>query len=248
MQPNSPDTKSAGIIIIGNEILSGKIIDANSSFLASELRALGVNVMRITVIPDDVQTIGDEAFLFSGHFDHVFTSGGIGPTHDDVTIEGIAHGFGVNMVPHPILVEWFKNRYGDSVNEAVMKMTLIPEGADLLGTGGRNLPVVLFKNIVVFPGIPELLKRKFLSIKGRFRCANFLIKRLFIKAEESSIADSLREVSAKNPDITIGSYPIIGNSEYSIIITAESKSDETLKRAVSELLRLLPERIIFRVE
>ncbi len=127
-------------------------------------------------------------------------------------------------------------------------MTLVPEGAGLLGTGGRNLPVVLFRNIVIFTGIPELLRKKFLSIKDRFRCANFLIKRLFIKADESFIADSLRRVDAGNPDVTIGSSPIIGNSEYSIIVTVESKSEETLKRSINQLLRLLPEKIIFRVE
>lgn len=248
MLASIPDTKCAGIIIIGNEILSGKVMDSNSYFLVSELRTLGVNVIRISVIPDDVRTIGKEVFLFSNLFDYVFTSGGIWPIHDDVTTEGIAQGFAVNMVPHPFLVEWFNKRYGDSANEAVMKMTLVPEGSDLIETGGRNLPVVLFRNIVILPGIPELLRKKFLSIKDCFRCVSFFLKRLFIKADESFIASSLRRVDSGNPDVTIGSHPVIGNSEYNIIVTVESKSNEALKSAIQELLSILPERIIFTVE
>src|ERR1041385_359522 len=96
--------KTAGIILIGNEILSGKIEDANAAYLCRELRALGVDVARITVIPDDVGTIACEVAAFSQSFDVVFTSGGVGPTHDDVTIEGIARALGVNVVRHPDLV------------------------------------------------------------------------------------------------------------------------------------------------
>ncbi len=242
------NTKSAGIVIIGNEILSGKVIDSNSSFLVSELRSLGVDVRRILVIPDDITTIGEEVSLFSKRYDHVFTSGGIGPTHDDVTTEGIAAGFGVKILLDTKLMEWFTKRYGDAINDSVLKMTLVPEGAELLDTGENNLPVVLFRNIVIFPGIPQLLKKKFFAIRERFRCSNFHFTRLFINADEAHIADSLSNSATANPDVTIGSYPFIGNSEYKIIVTLESKSYEALKQAKDELLRLLPEKFILKVE
>lgn len=248
MSEISSNTKSAGIIIIGNEILSGKVMDENSYFLVSELRSVGVDVLRISVIPDDIKTIGEEALLFSKSYDHVFTAGGIGPTHDDVTIEGIAKGFDVEMVFDPKLVEWLNKRYGDSINKAALKMALVPAGADLLYTEANSLPTIFFKNIVIFPGIPSLLRKKFLAIKERFRCSSFFIKRLFIYANESYIADFLTSVAEATPDVAIGSYPIIGNPEYRVIVTVESKSEETLKWAIEELLKLIPERVILKVE
>ncbi len=106
-------TKTAGIILIGNEILSGKTTDLNAAYLCRELRALGVDVRRVTVIPDEVELIGKEIAEFARSFDYVFTSGGVGPTHDDVTMEGIAKGLGVPVVQHPELVARLRRGYGD---------------------------------------------------------------------------------------------------------------------------------------
>ncbi len=248
MSEISSKTKSAGIIIIGNEILSGKVQDENSYFLVSELRSIGVDVLRISVIPDDIKTIGEESLLFSKSYDHVFTSGGIGPTHDDVTIEGIAKAFDVDMVFDHKLVKWLNNRYGDSMNEAALKMALVPAGAELLHTEANSLPTIFFKNIIIFPGIPSLLRKKFLAIKERFRCSSFFIKRLFIYADESYIAGSLTSIAEANPDVAIGSYPIIGNPEYRVIVTVESKSEETLKWVIEDLLKLIPKRVVLKVE
>src|SRR5512137_2091029 len=103
MRMEGQPIRTAGIIIIGNEILSGKVRDTNAYFLVTELRGLGVDVQRILVIPDEVETIGAESALFSKSYDFVFTSGGVGPTHDDVTMEGIARGFGVRVIKHPLL-------------------------------------------------------------------------------------------------------------------------------------------------
>lgn len=156
--------KTAGIIIIGNEILSGKIQDENSFFLASELRSLGVSVMRISVVPDDIDTIGKEARFFSETYDYVFTSGGVGPTHDDVTMEGIANGFGIGLISHEELRERFLRRYGGSANDAIMKMAEVPLGTKLTDAGEKGFPVVSFRNIFILPGVPALLRRKFLAI------------------------------------------------------------------------------------
>jgi molybdenum cofactor synthesis domain-containing protein len=240
--------RTAGIIIIGNEILSGKVHDSNSFFLASELRALGVSVMRISIIPDDIETIGKEAVLFSKSFDYVFTSGGVGPTHDDITMEGIARGFGVNLRKHPVLEGKFRIRYGGSMNESVMKMAEIPEGAEIIDTGEKNFPLVLFKNIFIFPGIPEYLRKKFSLIKERFRCPSFHLKRFFLNAEESHIAAILNSVVEDNKDVTFGSYPVVENPEYKIMITLESKSEGLLSKAAEELLRKIPEKLLVRVE
>src|SRR5512141_2952562 len=109
--------KTAGIILVGNEILSGKIADVNAAYLCRELRGLGVDVRRITVIPDEVDLIACEVAAFSRDFDVVFTSGGVGPTHDDVTIEGVARAMGVPVVRHPVLAAILQRHFGDRLNE-----------------------------------------------------------------------------------------------------------------------------------
>lgn len=240
--------KTAGIIIIGNEILSGKVHDSNSFFLASELRELGVNLERIVVIPDVVDIIGREAREFSGRYDYVFTSGGVGPTHDDVTMEGIAKGFGVALIEHTDVVKLFKRRYGDSLNEAILKMAIVPEGAEVIDVGNLRFPLAAFKNIFIFPGIPEYLREKFASVKERFRSSSFYLKRIFINANESDIALMLNKVVSGHAEVSFGSYPILGNPEYKIIVTADSKSEESLNRAVKEFLGSVSEKIIVRIE
>ncbi len=240
--------KTAGIIIIGNEILSGKVQDTNSPYLASELRDLGVSLARISVIPDDAEIIGREAAEFSERYDYVFTSGGIGPTHDDVTVEGIARGFGVKVVTHPVLAKYFQGRYGDRLNAAVMKMAAVPEGAEIIDPGDMRFPLISFRNIFILPGIPQYLEEKFAGIKERFRCSECHLRRLFLKANESDIAETLNGVVAKNTEVTFGSYPILENPEYTVIVTAESRSLGALNAAVAELVHRLDRDILVRVE
>src|SRR5512132_1667189 len=113
--------KSAGIVLIGNELLSGKVTDANAAYLCRELRQLGVDVRRISVIPDEVGVIADEVRLFSREYDIVFTSGGVGPTHDDVTIEGVARAMGVPVVRHPDLMALLQRYYNGAPTEAALR-------------------------------------------------------------------------------------------------------------------------------
>ncbi len=245
---NGGATKTAGIIIIGNEILSGKIQDQNSFFLASELRSLGVSLQKISVIPDDLEVIGRETMAFASGFDYVFTSGGVGPTHDDITMEGIAHGFGVRLIRHPLLEMKFRERYGAAVNDAVLKMAEVPEGSEVIEFSTNNFPLVIFKNIYIFPGIPRYLKEKFTLVRERFRTSAFFLKRLYLKANESEIAALLTTVVDRHDCVTFGSYPVLGNAEYQIILTAESKEEDDLGRAVEELVATLPEHLLVKVE
>ncbi len=248
MESAQENVKTAGIIIIGNEILSGKVHDSNSFFLVSELRQLGVSVMRISVIPDDVDIIGREAVAFSKEYDYVFTSGGIGPTHDDVTMKGVAKGFGVRLISNAALEGTFRSRYGSIVNDAVLKMTEVPEGAGLIELGDKRFPVICFRNIFILPGIPEYLREKFTSIRERFRCASFYLKRIFLNAEESDIAAALNAVVEESGEVAFGSYPVLDTPEYRIIVTVESRSAKRLAEAVDKLLCRLPAEKIVRVE
>lgn len=241
-------TKTAGIIIIGNEILSGKVQDTNSFYLASELRALGVDVKRISVIPDEIEVIGREVREFSESYDYVFTSGGVGPTHDDVTMAGIAKGFGVKLTIHPQIKKFLSFKYKDSLNEMVLKMAEVPEGADVIILDDMQFPVVMFKNIFIFPGIPEYLRKKFSLIKERFRSQGFHLKKLFLKARESDIAEILNMVVKENTEVTFGSYPVIGKSDYRVMVTVESKSMDSLNKALDELIGKLPKNVLVKIE
>jgi molybdenum cofactor synthesis domain-containing protein len=242
------ENTTAGVIIIGNEILTGKVRDVNSYFLSTELRSLGVSLTRISVIPDDTGVIGKEVSEFSEDYDFVFTSGGIGPTHDDITIEGVARGFNVNVVRHPELERIFRNRYGEHLNPAILKMAEVPEGAELIMTGDLRFPVLLFRNVYIFPGIPEYLRNKFTAIRERFRSPGFHLRRFYLKASESDIAGTLNGIVGRNRNVTFGSYPILNEPEYSIIVTAESKSAGDLKQAEDEFLTLIPQNLLVRVE
>jgi len=244
----SSPTRTAGVIIIGNEILSGKVHDTNSFYLASELRSLGVDLMRISVIPDDTEIIGKETSAFSGQYDFVFTSGGVGPTHDDVTMEGIARGFAVGLISHPEFEKYFRSKCGAQLNDAVLKMTEVPEGAEVIDLGNTSFPLVLFKNIFIFPGIPEYLRKKFSLIKERFRSSAFHLRRFFLDAMESDVAETLNSVVEESSEVSFGSYPVLGNPEYQILVTAESKSKDALNEAAEKFLRRIPGDIVVRVE
>ena len=240
--------KTAGIIIIGNEILSGKVRDVNSFYLVCELRDLGVDVKRISVIPDEVGTIGKEVAEFSAQYDYVFTSGGVGPTHDDVTMAGIAKGFGVTLVEHEGIRKILYARYKDLLNSSVLKMTEVPEGSEVDFRDNMRFPVVSFKNVIIFPGIPEYMQNKFSMIKERFRSSIFHLKRLYLNCHESNIAEILNGVVEKYRDVIFGSYPVLGKPDYRVIVTAETKSEDSLKTALRELIDKLPEDVLVRVE
>lgn len=248
MNEDERQTKTAGILIIGNEILSGKVRDSNSFFLASELRSLGVRVMRITVIPDEIDIIGSDALTFSRTYDYVFTAGGVGPTHDDVTMAGIAKGFGIKLVVHPGLEGRFRRRYGNACNEAIMKMAVVPEGTQIIIHEGMRFPVMAYRNIFILPGIPEYLREKFGVIKERFRSPSYCLRKFFVNSEESDITSVLNSVVSENPDVSFGSYPVLGNPEYKVVITAECKSDDLLAKAVEDLIKRIPDKTIVRIE
>src|SRR5262245_4330946 len=186
--------RTAGIILIGNEILSGKVVDVNASYLCRELRSLGVEVRRISVIPDEVDLIAAEVREQSGAFDVVFTSGGVGPTHDDVTMEGVARALGVRVVRDPRLVALIETFARGPVNEARLKMAEIPEGALLLAGETLRFPAVLAQNVYVLPGVPEIFRQKFEALKESFRESPFHLCSVFVNMPEGTLADHLNEL------------------------------------------------------
>ena len=241
-------SKTAGIIIIGNEVLSGKTQDTNSHFLCQELRALGVEVQRISVIPDEIELIGNEAASFSRRFEFVFTTGGVGPTHDDVTMAGIAHGFGLKVIHHPELERRLRERHGENINEARLRMAEVPEGAELVGEGSLYAPAVKLGNIYIFPGIPKVLQDRFHAIKESFRDTPFYLKVVYVKEGEGIIASILNSLLEGFPELLLGSYPVLDNPDYKVKVTLESKDRDYLERAFQKLLSAFPKGAVHRIE
>ncbi|MBI3637497.1 MAG: competence/damage-inducible protein A [Candidatus Rokubacteria bacterium] len=239
--------KTAGIILIGNEILSGKIADANAAYLCRELRPLGVDVRRISVIPDEVDLIAREVAAFSAEFDVVFTSGGVGPTHDDVTIEGVARAMGAGVVRHPELSAVLKDYLGDRLNDAHLRMAEVPEGAELIAGGSLRFPTILMRNVYVLPGVPEVFRQKFDAIKERFRDRPFHLKNVFVRIGEGTLAAYLNGLLEDFPALLLGSYPEFSNPEYRVKVTLESQDPGYLDGALAAFLGRLPADAVVKV-
>jgi molybdopterin-biosynthesis enzyme MoeA-like protein len=238
---------TAAIVIIGNEILTGKTADANSPFLCRELNLLGIDLRRIQTIPDEFDLIGRVVRECAGDCTWVYTSGGIGPTHDDMTIPAIAAGFGVKAVRHPVLEAGIRKHYGARCTEDHLLMAQVPDGAELLDIDGLYFPQVRFRNVFIFPGVPQLLQHKFNSIKGLFRGEPVVLREIFMKADEGIIAASLRETQQRHPGLLIGSYPNFTRQEYSVKVTLEARDAGVVETAFAELqgrLAALPVTIV----
>jgi len=241
-------SKTAGIVIIGNEVLSGKTRDSNSYFFCTELRQLGVDVQKISTIQDEIELIGREVAEFAKRFDYVFTSGGVGPTHDDVTIEGIAHGFGLKVVRHPAIERRMRQRFGAELNEARLRMANVPDGAILLPSEAQFAAVVKIHNVYIFPGIPKILEERFHEIKEAFREQPFFLKNVFVRYGEGVIAEMLNSLLVKFPELMLGSYPVLDLPDYRVKVTLESKDAEYLDRALQIFIESLPKDAVHRVE
>lgn len=234
-------SSTAGIVIIGNEILSGLIQDQNSSFMAQELRVRGVDLRQITVIPDEQDEIARVVREFSVKYDYVFTSGGIGPTHDDVTIEGISEAFHTTPAVSPDLRQLLQERYGDRLTPEVQKMALIPEGAELIKDKVLKFPVIRYRNVFIYPGIPDYLKEKFVVTTALIKGRRFFTKKLYIRTHEAMIVTALNGVVKNYRDVKIGSYPLKNNIHPQVLITFESLAKDRLEMAFEELRHALPE-------
>jgi molybdenum cofactor synthesis domain-containing protein len=240
--------KTAAIVVIGNEILTGKSEDKNASFLIGELHRLGVLLRRIEVIPDDLDEIARAVSECAARFDYVFTSGGVGPTHDDLTIEGIARAFGREVVRDPELAAMIRGYFGDGADETRLRMADTPEGSRLIRENGMRWPVLATENVFILPGVPELFRSKFEAIRELFRAEPFFTAAIYTREDEFDIAPRLNDVAGQYPGVEIGSYPNFTTDEYRVKITIESKQSDQVARARQALLDLLDPGNVVRTE
>lgn len=240
--------RTCALVVIGNEILSGKVQDSNAYFAACELRKLGVSLQRVAVVPDEIPRIAEEVAYCSARFDIVITSGGVGPTHDDLTMEGVAAAFGRKIVIHPELEKLIRAHYVGKVNAAGLKMAEVPDGAVLNEAGDIRFPTVQIENVYVLPGIPQLFEAKLNALKPRFAADPYYMRAIYTTATEGVIAEHLNACLVEYPDLMLGSYPRIGNPEYRVKLTLESKNAEYLDRAFRHLLDLIPKDTVVKIE
>jgi len=229
---------TAAIIVVGNEILSGKAEDTNSRFLIAELRGLGVQLQRLVVVPDVLDDVAAVVRECSARFDHVFTSGGVGPTHDDLTFAAVARAFDVPLRRHAALEAVLREAYGARLTEPHLRMADLPDGAELVG-GGR-WPAVRCRNVYVLPGVPEFFRRKFASIRERFTASPFHVREVITSLDEGLLAPHLDRVVEAFPDVAVGSYPRLVGERWRVKVILESRDETRAAAARAALLATLP--------
>ncbi|XP_067832157.1 FAD synthase [Heptranchias perlo] len=241
---------TAGIIVIGDEILKGHTQDTNSHFMCRKLRSLGVKVEKVSVIPDDPGSIAEEVAAFSIRYQYVLTSGGIGPTHDDVTFEGVARAFGERTFCHPEMVKLVTKFFGKTDADCPeMKLARVPQssrlnyGLDKLTGDCFKYPLISVGNVYVFPGIPSLLERALNGLEHLFRNdrLHYSTREVFVNAEETEITPALDEAHRLfGRRVSLGSYPDWTSNYYRVKLTLDSDCEGWLEEAQRFLAEQLP--------
>lgn len=227
-------------VIIGDEILRGTFPDENGPFVIAQLRSRGCDLGRLVFVSDTPEAIADEVARCAVAFDHVITTGGVGPTHDDRTLEGIARGLHLALEESGELVKLFLG-FGLPDNEATRRMASLPAGAVLEARDTRSIPVIRVQNVWAFPGVPALFRKKFLRVADRFSGRLPYVEKLHSALREVDIAAVLSRTSEREPAVAIGSYPRFGRKDdVSVIVTLESRDEASLARAVARLREALP--------
>jgi molybdenum cofactor synthesis domain-containing protein len=240
----APKAKTAAALIIGNEILSGKVDEANLGVLARALRSVGILLARVVMVPDDVGVIAREVALLSAGHDWLFTSGGVGPTHDDVTIEAVARAFGVAVVSDPDLETMIRAHYSSRATPAKsghLRMALVPEGAALEALPEVPWPTVRMKNTWVMPGVPEAFRMKIPVVVACLRGApSFVSHAVYTKMDEGDLKPLLDRVVSDFPDVEVGSYPKWNEPTYRTKLTFDGLDELRVEAARDAFVASLP--------
>lgn len=233
---------TAAALVIGNELLSGKVEEANVHVLARTLRGLGVELRRVVVILDDIDEIAREVASLAKAHDWLFTSGGVGPTHDDVTVEGVAKAFGVEAVEDPTLAKMLRDHYKERCTEGHLRMALVPKGATLESNEAIRWPTIRFQNVWLMPGVPEIFRMKLPVIVDHLATGtSFVSRAVFTKMDEGDLKPLLDAVVARFPDVGVGSYPKWQDPTYRTKLTFDGRDEARVDEARDAFVALLPE-------
>jgi molybdenum cofactor synthesis domain-containing protein len=240
----SERTVTAALIIVGNEILSGRTQDANLAFLATELNEAGIQLREVRVVPDAEADIVEAVNALRTRFDHVFTTGGIGPTHDDITSASIAKAFDLPYGRHPEAERRLLAYYPpEKVNPARMKMAETPEGAELIDNPVSVAPGFTIGNVHVLPGVPSILQAMWAGLKPRLKGGAVVVSRsITVFCPEGEIAKPLGEIQALHPTVEIGSYPFMRQERFGTTLVLRSVDAAAIEAAAEAILAEARER------
>lgn len=236
------DIYIAALIIIGDEILSGRTHDKNTPWIAEQLNELGIRLAEVRVVPDDRDKIVDTVNELRAAHDYVFTTGGIGPTHDDITAESIAAAFGVELelsdTAYAKLLAYYKDE--SEITESRKKMAYMPQGAELIENPVSGAPGINIENVYVFAGVPRIMQSMFDAIAPTLKGGKPVESRsVSADLPESLIADGLAEIQNRYEQISIGSYPKYQNGRFGTTLVLRGIDEEALAKATQEVADLV---------
>jgi len=241
--------QTAAALLVGNELLSGKVHEANLVELARTLRALGIALRRVVLVPDELETIANEVASLSRDHDVVFTSGGVGPTHDDVTIESVARAFGASVHIEEGMASLLKKAYGERFTEPHLRMALVPDGASLATTDDEHWPTVVMRNVWVLPGVPEIFRSKLAVVRAHLRGPSpFVSRAVYTRLDEGHLRDRLDAVVAAHAEVEVGSYPKWFDPTYKTKVTFDGRDAARVDAAVADFVASLTDEELVRAD
>jgi molybdenum cofactor synthesis domain-containing protein len=243
--PASNEVVTAAVLVIGDEILSGRTKDKNIGFIADYLTAIGIDLKEVRVISDDEVAIVEAVNILRARYTYVFTTGGIGPTHDDITAECIAKAFGVPISHHPEAVAILKERMakiGGELNEARLRMARIPHGAALVKNKVSGAPGFWIENVIVMAGVPSIMQAMVDEVAPKLKTgAKLLSETIRADAKEGDVGTELGAIAKANPDTIIGSYPFfdekLGPNTNIVVRSRDPQKLQAAKNAVEDMLK-----------
>ena len=238
-------TWTAVLVVIGDEILSGRTQDRNVGQVATWLNDHGIRLAEVRIIPDDLDRIGETINALRSQHDYLFTTGGIGPTHDDITVDAIAAAFGVPVIVHPdarrILEDYYRGRPG-GLTEARLRMARTPDGAELLLNPSSGAPGVKMGNVYILAGVPHIAASMLEALTGKLEGGRPIVSvTVGARAPESDVADLLRETEEAHPGVAIGSYPFFKDGKYGANFVIRSDDGELARTTGDDLTKRLRE-------
>lgn len=230
---------TAALVVIGDEILSGRTQDKNVGQVATWLNDQGIRLTEVRVVPDDSSRIGEAVNALRATHDYLFTTGGIGPTHDDITVDAIAAAFEVPVIAHPearrILENYYRDRPG-GLTEARLRMARVPEGAELLRNPSSGAPGIKMENVYILAGVPGIAQSMLHALTGTLEGGRPVVSvTVGARAAESDVADLLRETEEAHPGVTIGSYPFFRDGRYGANFVIRSVDGELAQTTGEDL-------------
>ncbi|MFN4178647.1 competence/damage-inducible protein A [Phenylobacterium sp.] len=243
MSETTSDRVTAAVLIIGDEILSGRTQDTNLRDIARYLGVLGIDLAEARTVPDVLEEIVAALNALRARYDYVITTGGIGPTHDDITADAVAAAFGVELVEHPEIIAMMEARFGDQLNAARRRMARVPVGGELVKNPVQGPPGFTIGNVFVLAGVPQIMRGMLEDVGPRLRGGRPTVSRT-VRVEgsgEGALAAPLEAVAKAHPGMSLGSYPFFTPDGYGSNLVLRGRDPDEVAAVVGELIAALAE-------